>query len=142
MCKGSKERPPLWKTGMVQHDRVKKLEGMRQDGGTSQEVKGSWTSPPPGTPMGQGRVLTVTRPGLPLRMSFLVPPWSRDPGWEEAYAGGTSGEEGSGPVPAQMRGERGRQVAPHLCRAEKRLLGLRSSGPWGSTVPRSLTQCR
>lgn len=31
---------------------------------------------------------------------------------------------------------------PYLCKAEKRLLGLSSSGPRGSTVPRSLTQCR
>lgn len=29
-----------------------------------------------------------------------------------------------------------------LCRAEKRLLGLSSTGPMGSMVPRSLTQCR
>lgn len=31
---------------------------------------------------------------------------------------------------------------PYLCKAEKRLLGLSSRGPWGSTVPLSLTQCK
>lgn len=30
----------------------------------------------------------------------------------------------------------------HLCRAENRLLGLRRTGPWGSMVPLSFTQCR
>ena len=46
--------------------------------------------------------------------------------------------EDRGPEPAHRWG----QAKPHLCRAEKRLLGLSSSGPWGSTVPRSLTQCK
>lgn len=45
------------------------------------------------------------------------------------------------PVPAARR-ETGGWGAPYLCKAEKRLLGLSSSGPRGSTVPRSLTQCR
>ena len=31
---------------------------------------------------------------------------------------------------------------PHLCRADNRLLGLSSTGPMGSMVPLSLTQCR
>lgn len=33
-------------------------------------------------------------------------------------------------------------VCVYLCRAEKRLLGLRRTGPIGNMVPRSLTQCR
>lgn len=51
-------------------------------------------------------------------------------------------QEGRGPAWAHL-GQRGHgQVRPYLCKAEKRLLGLSSRGPWGSTVPLSLTQCK
>lgn len=52
-------------------------------------------------------------------------------------------EQGRG---GRRRGEalpgKAHSAVPYLCKAEKRLLGLSSRGPWGSTVPRSFTQCR
>lgn len=52
-------------------------------------------------------------------------------------------------VMRKRKNQAGRQVSArswlagqYLCKAEKRLLGLSRSGPCGSTVPLSLTQCR